>query len=283
VDGRAPILNTGIDEPAAKQEGAVVMTNTLTFAIYPVFEVLAVETLVKTIDDVHRLVKNVDYAVTGQRDGRAWIVDRLQSSTPTITIRPALDEAETTDDIVAGLRVLMLDDPPAEPPAHFSAYVLDELVRLRARFGGRNPLQQIVFTAVGQEPVTVTPKITTSVERLRGGGLRVLGSVEGTLDVISLRGKPSVTIWDRVTNKPVRCWLPKDRAWLTRAKELLGERVLVSGRVQYYPGRGPYSIDQMSELRSMAPEALWPRAGFGSVPNLTGGEDTMTYLRRTRE
>ena len=259
------------------------MTDSLTFAIYAAYEVLAVETLVKTIDDVHQLVKDVDYAVTGERQGRAWLVDHLQSSTPTIAIRPALAEGETSTQVVTGLGLLMQDEPPAEPPAGFSADVLDDLARLRARFRGRNPLQQIVFSADDREPVVVTPKIATSVARLRGGGLRVLGSVEGTLDVISLRGKPSITVWDRVTNKPVRCWLPKEQGWIVRAKDLLGERVLVSGRVQYYPGRGPYSVDQISEIRSLAPEPLSPKAGFGSVPNLTGGQDTMAYLRTTRQ
>jgi len=258
------------------------MADSLTFTIHPDAQSLSLGLFLKTIEDIRRLVRDVDYAVSRERMGRLWVVSELRSSTPTITIRPVVDGTEAVDAIINGLRIVVAEHG-AEPPPHFSADVLDDLKRMRRLFAGRERARRIVFSSDGGEVATIDEGISAKVDRILRGTYSLLGSLEGMLDAINLHGRPSFTIWDRVSGSPVRCAFPKETAWVESVKELLQHRVLVAGQVNYFSNGVPRSVTRLRELRDMTPDLSLPQARFGSIPDLTGGKEPGDYLESLRE
>jgi hypothetical protein len=262
------------------------MADSLTFEIHPDAESLWLETLLKAIADVRRLVKDVDLAVTRSRKGRPWIVTRLQSSTPTITLRPAVNGTEVVDTIAEGLGVLAGEQEPRGAPRYFSEDALDDLREMRKLFTGRYRARRVVFSTDEQREVAVIKEdISEKVDRVLRGSYTMLGSLEGTLEALNMRPKPpAFTIWERVTGRPVRCSFNKEQ-WLDRILALLRRqsRALVTGDVRYFRNGMPRSISEIRDIRDMTPDSSLPRGEFGSVPELTSGKDAVEYLRSMRE
>ena len=105
------------------------MVQALSFVIYPDTQAVSLELLLKSVEDVNRLVRDVDYAITRERTKRNWVVVELHSSNPTITIAPLLGDTESIDTIVNGLTLIMRGTE--EPPPYFTEQVLDDLKRMR--------------------------------------------------------------------------------------------------------------------------------------------------------
>jgi len=74
----------------------------LTFIIHPEAESVSLNLFEKSLHDIHRLVKDVDYSVTKESGARRWIISHLHSSSPTISLRPVLDNDETISALVMG-------------------------------------------------------------------------------------------------------------------------------------------------------------------------------------
>lgn len=258
------------------------MIEGLTFSIYPDGEAVPVGLFIKAIDNIARLVRDVDYAVTKERTGRRWIVSKLHSSTPTITLRPMLGDTATMEAIFEGLH-LMTTTVPLEPPVYFTEDALDDLRQMRRLFTGRERAKRLVFTTDGERTATVERNIEDKVTRILAGGYWALGSIEGTLEAVNLHGNPTFTIWDRVSRTPVRCYFPKERGWMDRVKGLLEKRVLVRGKVNYFRNGLPRSIANIEEIEDMTPNASLPKATFGSIPSKEAAEDVVSFLRSARE
>ena len=258
------------------------MVGSLDFAIYPDAESVPIGLFQKALEDVHRLVKDVDYAVTHETEGRRWVIASLHSSAPTVTIRPMLDGTGTVETILAGLRVVA-EEAGADLPSHFPDDALQDLKKMRRLFKGHERAQKIVFSTDEREVATIRRDIDKRVERVLRDSYAVLGSVDGMLEAINLHGNRSFTVWDRVSGVPVRCLFPKAAGWTERVKELLERRVLVTGRIHYFKSGVPRSVSEIQALDDASPVSPLYRAAFGSIPDLTGESDSVAYLRRIRE
>jgi hypothetical protein len=262
------------------------MADSLTVALHPENETLWLETLIRAIEDVRRVVKDIDLAVTRDRKGRPWVVTRLQSTVPTITLKPAVDGTQVVDAIAEGLRVLAGEEDPREVPRYFSEDALDHLREMRHLFRGKYRARSIVFSTNEQpEIATVGADIDEKVARVLRGSYTMLGSLEGTLEALNMRPKPpAFTIWERMTGRPVRCSFNREQ-WLDRVVALLKRqsRALVTGEVRFFRNGMPRSIGEIRDIRDMTPDPSLPPGEFGSVPDLTSGKDTVEYLRSMRE
>ena len=262
------------------------MAKSLTFAIHPTDDSLWLQTLEKTIEDVRKLIKEVDLAVTRERRGRPWIVTRLQSSTPTITIQPAINGTKVVNAFADGLRVLTAEQEPVELPIHYSEEALDTLLGMRKLFKGKYRLGRVVFSTDDEPEIAVIREdIQQKIERVFRGGYKVLGSLEGTLEALNMRIKPpAFTIWERTSGRPVRCSFTKEH-WLDQVVTLLRgqKRAIVTGTIGYFHNGQPRYIKDIREIRDMTPDTSLPKAKFGGVPGLSGGRDTAEYLSLMRE
>lgn len=252
----------------------------LTFIIRPDAESVSVRLFLKTIEDIDRVIRDVDYAVTKEKGTRRWIISGLRSSAPTITVRPALDNAEIVEAFVHGLRTITAG--ALEPPPYFTEQALDDLKRMRRLFTGRDRAKSLEFSSNGEKHAVIERDISEKADRILKGSYWNLGSLEGTLEAINLHGSPTFTIWDRISRLPVRCSFPRDVIWKERVKGLLEKRVLVIGRVNYFLNGKPRSVTNIERIEDMTPDSNLPRATFGSIPSPDIAKDPAEFLRMVR-
>ena len=257
------------------------MERGVTFAIHPDAQSVTASLFQKAIGEVIRLVIDVDYAVTRERNPRRWIIGSLSTSVPTITLIPILHEVNTVDAIIAGVRRVASGEA-TDPPEFFTEQALDDLRTMHRLFRGRDRAKRLVFSANGSGEAIVDSGIAEKVQKILAGGYWNLGSVEGSLDAINLHGRPTLTLWDRVSGAPVRCSFPGDPNWKAKVKGLLEKRVVVRGKVHYFRNGIPRSISDVEDLIDATPRADLPQAFFGCVPDREAASDPAGFLRRAR-
>jgi hypothetical protein len=101
-------------------------------------------------------------------------------------------------------------------------------------------------------------------------------SIEGKLDVISVHGKDSITVWDARWHCAVKCLISDEK--LSEAKDLLGQGVSVRGRIKCEYNR-PKEVTDVLEIRSLGYRATLPQAEDIAPVDLTGGSEPADYLR----
>ena len=241
------------------------MENDLTFVIDPEAESASLGLLLRSLEDVGRLLRAVDRAVHGSDSRNRWRVRELASGPPTITVRPDPGGRATSEAVRAGLRSVTAGTD--SPPAHFPEPALLELRRMRRLFAGRDRARYITVVAGGGRTARIGRDISEQVDRILAAGHQMLGSLDGRIEAISVHGDATVTIRDRVSRWPVRCSIPRDAEWTGRVRGLLGRRVLVAGNVHYFVDGTPRSISGVTDIEDATPDPNLPRAGFGSIPD----------------
>ncbi len=252
----------------------------LTFVIHPDAESVSIGLFVKTIDHISRIIQDVDYAVTREKGIRRWVIAGLHCSAPTITVKPLLGDHDVVDTLVHGLKIV--EAGTTEPPAFFTEQTLDDLKRMRRLFVGRDKAKRVVVSSNSTEAVTIRDDIDQKADRILKSGYSNLGSVEGILEAVNLHGRPTFTVWDRVSRAPVRCGFPGEAPWKERVKGLLEKRVLVVGRVNYFRNGIPRSVTDIRKLEDMTPDLYLPTATFGSIPTPAVAEGPAEFLKTTR-
>ena len=241
------------------------MADGLTFVINPAAEHAPIDLLEKSLVDIRRLLRHVDEAIYGASAQTQWMVRQLRSSAPTITLQPERGNGRAVEAVGDGVRIITAGTD--EPPQYFTEQALEDLKKMRRLFSGKASAKSIYVLTNGERSATIEKDISDKVSRILTAGYHNLGSLEGKLDAINVHGPPTVTIWDRVTDAPVRCRLPKGEEWIAQAKGLLQKRVLVAGKVHYFVNGAPRSILEVTHLEDASPDPSLSRAEFGSIPD----------------
>lgn len=258
------------------------MADDLTFVINPDDETASIGLLLKSLEDIRRLLRDVDRAIYGSKSQHDWAVRKLTSSAPTITVKPDLNGQEAAEAIGNGLRAVTIGTN--QPPQYFSEQVLVDLAKMRRLFAGKRKARSVAVFMNGQQMATIQPDISEKVNRILTAGYRNIGSLQGTLEAINVHGAPTVTIWDRVSRSPVRCSIPKSREWITLVKTFLEKRVTVSGEIHYFVNGVPKSIRDVKDIEDATPSIDLPRAEFGSIPDMQVRESgAARWLNSIRE
>jgi len=257
------------------------MAESLEFALHPEAETVYYAALVKALIDIQGLIRQVDYAVSREKRGRPWRVVALHNPIPTVTLEPAVDGAAVVDTLAQGLRVVTTGDT-ANLPTEFNEMVLSDLRGMGRLFKGTDRLSRVIVRSQGEEVAVIDRTTPHRIEVLERSGYSALGSIEGTLDAINVHGNRSFTIWDRVTGVGIRCSIPRGESWKQRVISLLERRVLVRGLIRYLRDGRPFSITEVTDIIDRTPDPSWPKATFGSIPDLTGGLDSVEYLSAIR-
>ena len=256
------------------------MPESLIFAINPQTESVSLDLFLKALDDIRRLLRDVDYAIHRERSSRRWIINQLHSTSPTVSVRPLLGDEETVDTIAEGIRAVTIGTD--QPPQYFTEQALEDLKRMRRLFVGRDRAQSIVVSVDNEETAIIERDISEKASRILTSGYWNSGSLEGMLEAINVHGPPTFTIWDRVSRAPVRCSFPNDPQWIGRVRDLLKKRVLVKGRVSYFVNGIPRSITNIQEIQDSTPDPSLPKAEFGSIPDRVASRDPVEFLRSIR-
>lgn len=170
----------------------------------------------------------------------SWRISNLSTGSAAIELQPASandrDHAGSTiSSMVGGLAEM---EYAATRPRHFSDRAVQSasiLGQLAGADGAR-----IALRASGG---SVEERVQVLSGRVEANGRQVLrqpspreyGSVEGTLEALTIHGKNAFAVYDAVTGKRIECVC--DRQMLEQVIEHLGKRVLVRGEIRH-PGDG---------------------------------------------
>ena len=262
------------------------MAHNITFVLQPETDFASLGAVARSIEDIRRLMRHVDYAATRRKSGRLWQVGKIHSTAPMVTPVPPPGETDAIDIIAAGLN-LVTEVGTKTPPGHFSEAALQHLSKMGRLFKGRERLNRVsVFVGdevFGRNPVaTIRSDIPKKVELILRSGYSETGFLEGTLEGINLHGPPMFTIWEQISGVPVRCAFPNDQEWKERIRDLLEKPVLIKGQVNYFGNGLPRSISRIEDVLDVSPDPSLPQAAYRSIPDMTGDMDTIEYQRWSR-
>lgn len=105
-------------------------------------------------------------------------------------------------------------------------------------------------------------------------------SIDGKLDLISVRGTPRFVIQDFASTKRVNCRFNDEI--IDRVKEALGKRVVLEGMVKFRADGTPMSIARVDSIWTRPEPVRDIDALIGSKPDFTGGDDAEDFVRRRR-
>ena len=239
------------------------MPNHLTFVINSADESSSIDLLIKSLEDIKRLLRDVDYAIYGHKPIEGWIVHSLKSSAPTITLAPNREDRQAVGVIGEGLR--MVTEGTDQPPQHFTEPVFEDLKRMKRLFHGRSKARFMSVLMDDEETATIGEDIAKQADRILSAGHHNLGSLQGRLEAINMHGSLTATIWDRVSGAPVRWVFPRDGT--DTVKALLEKLVQVTGDIHYFSNGAPRSISNVIEIQDATLLQNLERAEFGSIPD----------------
>lgn len=185
------------------------------------------------------LLSEVGRSLSG-REAISWRISGLSTGSANLALQPtpATDPAHagrTISSTVVGLAEM--DTGGARPP-HFSDKALRSATKL-----GRLASTDGAAVAVRASGGPAGERVQVLSGRLVEHGRQMLrrpspleyGSVEGTLEALTIHGQDAFSVYDAITGKRIECVC--DRETLERAAEHLGKRVLVRGEIRR-PGDG---------------------------------------------
>ncbi|MBI2855999.1 MAG: hypothetical protein HYX93_04055 [Chloroflexi bacterium] len=257
------------------------MASGLTFVINPDAQAASVDLFFKALENIRRLLRDVDYAIHRESGTRRWVISEMHSSAPTLTVNPLLGDRETIDAVAMGIRSVTIGQAD-HPPQYFTEQALNDLAQMRRLFKGRDRARSIGVLVDSEPTATIGEGIDDQTKRILVAGYWNLGSIEGRLDAINVHGTPTFTVWDRVSRAPVRCSFPNDPEWKERVKHLLERRVFVKGKIRYFSNGVPRSIGAIEGIQDATPDPNLPKAGFGSIPDREAARDPVQFLRGIR-
>jgi len=226
------------------------------------------------------LLRDIEAGVTGDKPRVAWKV--LDEARLGVTAYPNGVSADTIRAIVQQARdgfqrVAEAEGKEVSWPSTFGTTAKNAVKRIV------KSLQRV--SAITVEVGTDAPLVIRHVKLLEEYGKRSprleYGSVEGLLDLVSVRGSLHFSVEDHISGRRISCTI--GRSLLQRAKDCLENRVVVEGLLHYDKHGQPTSITDVT--------SIWPRPDpkrtieelVGSQPDFTGGVDAADYVRQLRE
>lgn len=247
---------------------------------------ISARSLLTALDSELNLLAELDRGISGKKRGTLeWrVVDLSMGS-----IAHALDsftedvESQTGPQVASGfVRTLRLLESGDGTPPYLSERGMNEARRL-VQLVGRGGVTGLI-AETPTETAKITARASANVRRLLTVRYWAIGSIEGTIETVSLRRQPPrFMIYDALTGKAVTCFLDRDEK-LEEVRELLAERVNVAGQIAYNGLDEPIRM-KVIDLRRLRRRDELPnfRDLAGSDPDFTGGVRTAEYVGAMRD
>lgn len=227
---------------------------------------------------------DLDAAISMRRRGTLqWVLGALSYGSPaTATLRalPLFEERDYGPEVARaymdGLQQLL--EGKELPPA-FSDDALDAIKKL-ARLSTNGV--KAIEVKHGQQVVSLTERIAVNIDDLVGGGYEAIGSIEGTLEMVTLHDQSYFRIYDAIHGMGVPCYF--HRELLETVRLGLGKRVFVTGRLRSDRGGKPRSL-RVEDIRLPPDTEKLPSPSDlrGLAKGMTEGKLAEDYLRDLRD
>ena len=147
--------------------------------------------------------------------------------------------------------------------------ILDEL----------NHVESMTFSFEDHGPVTLEHSMRMSIS-VDARSHREFSSIDGLLDLISIRGRPHFSMQEHGTGQRVRCVFPDEM--ISTVKAALGHRVVVEGLVHYRWDGAPLSVSGVTSLFIRQKSSKPLDEFIGCLPDFTGGIPPGDYIASMR-
>jgi hypothetical protein len=233
--------------------------------------------LARVLTDSLFILGDVGKAITRRSASEIeWFVNDLRISSVAIDLasRPTedIDEPVLTSISTAYVDGLRIMETGESLPPYFSDAALRHLGTMTKPLGRDSGA--LIAGSSGVESARVTSQTDRNIRKLQAPSSRALGSVTGTLDVISLHRKPRFQVYEDLSNRPVACRFSENE--LEQIKSALGRRVTVNGVVVRNAKGQPIRVEE-PEIRILIDGPPLTRL-VGIDPGFTGGMSLSEYM-----
>jgi len=228
------------------------------------------------LDDLKLLLSRIEFAHTGDQPQASWKVE-----TDGIYVAASVNglQGEQLKEILwdayAGFQVNEYGQEE-DWPKSYDEDAKQVVKRIANRVKKSRPM---IVQVIEREPLRITP--TAPIKREKHEKYRAWSSIEGTLDVISVHGRPFFVLYEHGSTSRVRCTFPDD--WTEKIVKLLGKRVIAEGLVYYKHSGEPERLSNPTSIDPVPEPSSEISALRGAVRGMTGDLSTYDYVQRLRE
>jgi hypothetical protein len=252
-------------------------------------EHISMDTFMSAVTNFLSVLREVDQAVS-RKPAVRWRLAELHYGSPATVAcigeprsKKVRRESVTivVDTVLTGLSKLETDRT-AGRPAGFTDDALEAAKRL-VEVRGKGGINTLIFTSTdtdhieGLKKLELTQRAAATVDDLVAGKFRAIGSVEGTLQLLSTHTTPYFAIYDDVWGGRVRCEFPDKLKSL--ALNAFDQRVVVRGTVTSDVAGRPRHV-KVDDLVVLPAREQLPQSLRGADRDFTGPLDAGEYIRR---
>lgn len=228
------------------------------------------------LDDLKQLLCRIEFAHTGDQPQANWKVETDGIYVvASVNGLPGEQLKEILWDAYAGFEVNEYGQEENWPKS-YDEDAKQVVKRIANRVRKSIPM---IVQVVEKEPLRITPTIQT--KRQRREKYQAWSSIEGTLDVISVHGRPFFVLYEHGSSNRVRCTFPDD--WTEKVVKLLGKRVVTEGLVYYKHSGEPERLSKPTSIEIVPEPESEISALRGAIRGMTGELSTYEYVQQLRE
>jgi len=246
---------------------------------------ISLESFLTVIDSSFGILKDLDIAISRQPQGSLeWVIDRVSTDSIGIEIESKARDPKTdygarvSEAYSDGIEIIRSE---GITPPYFSDNCLRLVGKVAKVLRGDGARALEILDPIRGKSTEFDAQITTTTSQLMGYSYKSYGSVEGTLEMVSIHKPARFNVYHSISLHAVRCNLREED--IVRGRDALGRRVVVSGLVSYNAKDEPKSI-MVEETEVIPREDELPTIDkfVGSDPNYTGDMTTKEYIRSIR-
>lgn len=214
------------------------------------------------------------------RGSLRWRIAQLSSSSPTITLAPEsiVDDLDVSAEVIeAAVDGFETIEKESVRPQYFSDAALDNAARLVGVIG--RGINRIDISAPRRPQIKITQRLAANVDEVIGGTEKALGTIEGTIEMVTIHERRQFNLYDALTHQAIACYFHPEM--FESVKEALGKRVGVYGEIR---------TTRTGEIRSITAKEVnvfpsreeLPQTDdiVGILPEMTHGLEIEEYIKR---
>lgn len=235
--------------------------------------------------DLHSILRSLNKEMAGKKT-IDWVITEMSASSAEVQVTPVTTDPDAKDvsgDVIETcLKGLSSIDGHAERPDFFTNPMLNKAKNVSNRIDGRVEGITLEGSANGTvESARVTQRVAANVDELVRGKYTAIGSVEGTLEVLSIHRGIHAIIYDQLTGQKVQCICDLDLLEELAAAHI-GDRLLVEGEVRYNKYGEPTSVE-VEDYRVLRSREELPQpedmVGLTEGEGLLSGKEVRSHMR----
>jgi hypothetical protein len=235
----------------------------------------------RTTEDLRSLLRAIEEAQLGEGSNAHWEIDADRIQIAASVNGVSADDLESIiNDAYQSLKATDAQDDAGIPRT-----VDDRGKRLTRSIVNRaKRTVPVTVETPGQEPIYIEveppqPNRLLSPRRKREV-VTAWGSVDGQLDVISVRRRAHFVIYEHASSNQIRCTFPDE--WMETVKDLLGNRVVVEGNLRYRPDGSVSALAEPTAINPVPEPKRSLTELCGALPGISGVLSSADYVRQLR-